>query len=638
VWTGDDGSVHMYDFSTGNETKISSKGSSPDIYGNYIVYTKYYFQDKNYGIYLYDLNTHNESKISDVQGDPAIYDKKVVWSQINNNSGYDICVYNISTNQTNTITTTNSLTFESEPDIYGNVVLWSDFGNIYTYDTTSNKKIQVTITGSAYDPAIFGNRIVYAMRDPYVEGSTDIYMYEISTAKTTRITTSNRAFSPSIYGDKIVYADCRNDPENYSIRDIYLYDLNPEAEKLKALFVTDVRTGAAPLNVSFSDISSGMPKTWYWDFGDGTNLTQQNPTHSYLSAGNYTVNLTVSDANGTDSMSAAITVSEKPVLPVANFSTNVSEGDLPLSVLFTDLSENENSHIWNFGDGTCSTEQNPVHTYSSEGVYYANLSVNNANGTNSTGTTIRAMKRIIPPVPHGGSGDAGGSPEPQSNVEIKELSQAFITNGQAAHFDFPQKAIAIESITFDPKKTVGKTTTIVEMLKNKSTLTSGVPSDEVYKYINIWVGNGGYATEKNIENAVIGFKVAKTWVQDKKIDKSTITLNRYNDKTWNQIPTILSNEDDNFLYFTAKTPGFSPFAITGRGTATGTVQPIAVKETPSAVDNIQNNTKNKTLNIDQTHNRTKSTNTSGKEGTKTPDFEISSVIICLLSVILYKKR
>ncbi|HII81172.1 MAG TPA: PGF-pre-PGF domain-containing protein, partial [Methanosarcina sp.] len=45
----------------------------------------------------------------------------------------------------------------------------------------------------------------------------------------------------------------------------------------------------------------------------------------------------------------------------------------------------------------------------------------------------------------------------------------------------------------------GKTTTIVEELKNKSTLVSGLPSGEVYKFINIWVGNSGYATSKNIE-------------------------------------------------------------------------------------------------------------------------------------------
>ncbi len=103
------------------------------------------------------------------------------------------------------------------------------------------------------------------------------------------------------------------------------------------------------------------------------------------------------------------------------------------------------------------------------------------------------------------------------------------------------------------------------------------PSDEVYKSLNIWVGNSGFATPTNIENAVVCFKVEKSWVQDKKIDKSSITLNRYSDKTWNQLPTSLSSEDDKYLYLTAQTPGFSPFAITGKTTGTGTIQPSADK-------------------------------------------------------------
>ncbi len=98
-------------------------------------------------------------------------------------------------------------------------------------------------------------------------------------------------------------------------------------------------------------------------------------------------------------------------------------------------------------------------------------------------------------------------------------------------FDFTKNATAIVNLNFDSKKTVGKTTTIVEMLKNKSTLTPETPEGEVYNYLNIWVGNGGYGSdEDNLENAVINFKVEKSWVQDKGIDKSSITINRYNDK------------------------------------------------------------------------------------------------------------
>ncbi len=66
------------------------------------------------------------------------------------------------------------------------------------------------------------------------------------------------------------------------------------------------------------------------------------------------------------------TVTE-PVLPVANFSSNVTSGYAPLSVQFTDLSKNATGWNWNFGDGANSTEQNPIHTYSTAGNYTVTL-------------------------------------------------------------------------------------------------------------------------------------------------------------------------------------------------------------------------------------------------------------------------
>nr|WP_231589770.1 PGF-pre-PGF domain-containing protein [Methanosarcina siciliae] len=76
-------------------------------------------------------------------------------------------------------------------------------------------------------------------------------------------------------------------------------------------------------------------------------------------------------------------------------------------------------------------------------------------------------------------------------------------------FDFTKNATCVMYVSFNSRKTAGKTTTIVEELKNESTFVSGLPPDEVYKFVNLWVGNSGYSTEKNIENPVIGFKVEK---------------------------------------------------------------------------------------------------------------------------------
>lgn len=62
-----------------------------------------------------------------------------------------------------------------------------------------------------------------------------------------------------------------------------------------ASFTADFKSGAAPLTVNFSDLSSGGPTSWNWDFGDGNGSTEQNPIHEYTATGIYTVELTVSD-------------------------------------------------------------------------------------------------------------------------------------------------------------------------------------------------------------------------------------------------------------------------------------------------------------------------------------------------------
>jgi nitrous oxidase accessory protein len=80
----------------------------------------------------------------------------------------------------------------------------------------------------------------------------------------------------------------------------------------------------------------------------------------------------------------------EPILPAANFSENLTGGPAPLSVLFTDLSENETERTWDFeSDGTIdSLEESPVHTYTTPGIYTVNLTASNENGTASKNIII----------------------------------------------------------------------------------------------------------------------------------------------------------------------------------------------------------------------------------------------------------
>jgi len=86
------------------------------------------------------------------------------------------------------------------------------------------------------------------------------------------------------------------------------------------------------------------------------------------------------ESDGTIDSVEFITTGIVSILPVTNFTSNVTEGNAPLTVQFTDLSENATEWSWDFGDNNTSNEQNPAHTYAEAGTYTVNLSVSNPSG------------------------------------------------------------------------------------------------------------------------------------------------------------------------------------------------------------------------------------------------------------------
>ncbi|OPY46521.1 MAG: PKD domain protein [Methanoregulaceae archaeon PtaU1.Bin222] len=164
------------------------------------------------------------------------------------------------------------------------------------------------------------------------------------------------------------------------------------AEPPIAEFTASPLTGAAPLSVQFTDLSTGDPLTWAWDFqNDGTiDSTDQNPVYSYQNTGTYTVRLTVTNAGGSDTVqkSQIITVTVGP--PTASFTANPQSGNWPLTVTFSDTSTGYQiqSWEWNFGDGKSETKRNPVHTFLRPGTYTVTLTVKSAEGTATASKVI----------------------------------------------------------------------------------------------------------------------------------------------------------------------------------------------------------------------------------------------------------
>ena len=154
-----------------------------------------------------------------------------------------------------------------------------------------------------------------------------------------------------------------------------------------------------PLMVQFFDQSTGPVTFWQWDFADGTTSNEQNPIHTYAAGGTYNVRLTVANFSGTpDFIDQAVTVAAPPTVTFTPTNTDVPPTSTevppdaqyifavdavnPLMVQFFDQSSGPVTFWqWDFGDGTTTNEQNPIHTYAAGGTYNVRLTVANFSGT-----------------------------------------------------------------------------------------------------------------------------------------------------------------------------------------------------------------------------------------------------------------
>ena len=159
---------------------------------------------------------------------------------------------------------------------------------------------------------------------------------------------------------------------------------------ISAGFVADTTYGYKPLTVNFSDLSIGNILSWQWDFQNDGNIDsyEQNPSFTYIDSGIYTVSLTVSNVDSTDTeIKEDYIVVEEPL--IADFEGNVTTGEAPLEVQFTDLSEDFtgviNSWQWDFqNDGVVDSYlQNPIFIYTESGVYSVALTVNDSFNTDT---------------------------------------------------------------------------------------------------------------------------------------------------------------------------------------------------------------------------------------------------------------
>ncbi len=207
-----------------------------------------------------------------------------------------------------------------------------------------------------------------------------------------------------------------NITETDKVFDVYLksisaYDCEDDTIVPVTVFATPVANFGInpPLKIfpdatfNFSNQSSPAADAWSysWDFGDGFTSNLKNPgDHTYLKWGPnsndniYNVNLRIDAPHGCSSTTSNI-LRLLPALPIPFFDANIYESCSPLEVHFVNASQYGKNYLWDFGDGTTSTEVEPIKTFTEPGYYIVKLKVDGDGGTSFYYKTFRVFQNPI---------------------------------------------------------------------------------------------------------------------------------------------------------------------------------------------------------------------------------------------------
>lgn len=225
-------------------------------------------------------------------------------------------------------------------------------------------------------------------------------------------------------------------------------------------------------NVSFTDqsnvIAPSTVNTWDWSFGDGNTATGANPSHLYASEGIYDVKLIIETDHGCkDSLTQQVTVYPMPVVDFTP--TDVC---LDYATQFTNLSTVSNlysnntndNYLWDFADGNQSTQENPVHMYSTAGIFNVDLTVESNHGcittatkvvtvhpgpdVTFTGTDLQGCSPLCFNLNSTAAVDNSGNPANPSNIVSYQWN---ISNGFSTLSSTPNLSECFENNTADPE-------------------------------------------------------------------------------------------------------------------------------------------------------------------------------------------
>lgn len=282
------------------------------------------------------------------------------------------------------------------------------YTNSSSSDTTFDVSLQITSTDGCTDTS---QSTVTVYPVPVADFSSDltsgcapltVHFNDLSTGKDHEVWDFGDSTIDSTLGDKAhIFSNNTSTTKTFTVNLVSSNSQGCKASKssdirvfpaVKAAFSTSSQKGCTPLNVNFTNTSTGAT-TFMWNFGDASASASASPGHTFMNTlgadTTYNVDLLVTSGDGCRD-SAQTTVTVYP-LPTADFSVDLTSGCSPLTIHFDDLSAGTDTEVWDFGDAQVdSIGGNQVHTYenfsSGNEVWPVVLHVANSQGCKASKT------------------------------------------------------------------------------------------------------------------------------------------------------------------------------------------------------------------------------------------------------------
>ncbi len=202
-------------------------------------------------------------------------------------------------------------------------------------------------------------------------------------------------------------------------------------EALVANFTVSSVEASVGQTVRFTDTSTGLPVSWTWSFGDGTVSETPDAEKIWSEPGSYDVTLTVTNAEGQQSVQATTVgiVAEDIVLaPNADFRFSRETIEAGESITFESLTTGDVDILeWDFGNGRTAVGEEVTHAFEEPGTFRVVLTATNEAGSSTSGVTVTVLAGVEAPI-------AAIAPVPQTVVTGQSIRFESVSLNEPTRF------------------------------------------------------------------------------------------------------------------------------------------------------------------------------------------------------------